>query len=285
MRCSRILIFGFWRGMMRYEISPFPMNNHLLDFKILNRSNLLCILDLEHLYPRGEDLINFDARWEKFFVSDSSNQEVFSRNGNIIIYPHKSWVPEKEDGRPSILFLFGNPAPHSVYKDVYFAYEGKGQEHRLWKVFRELGVIDLHGDDSEIKRKFLGLDYCSPFRLGFEVLYTFPSSASELNWSGVTGLEKLFGGRAIKLLLEVERQRLMSIIEKFLRKGGTIVAMQKDSYNALSRGTYKLQLAVQGQLISKYRENIKIIGTPPTRWLYTQKMKSLLQNLLKEPPC
>lgn len=142
-------------------------------------------------------------------------------------------------------------------KDVYFAYEGGGAEHRFWKVFRELGYIDLFGTDKDIKNKFLNLEYNSPFRLGFEVLYTFPSSASKPKWSGVMGLERLFGKQAIKQILIVE----------------------KDAYNTVSQNTYNLNLAVNGKLSSEYNGKIKIYGTPPTRWLYTNKMKNLLFSI------
>lgn len=109
---------------------------------------------------------SFDHRWQEFFASDITNPQVFTRKGNIICYLRKSWVPKKNDGRYSALILFGNPASHSVAKDVYFAYEGKGVEHRFWKVLRELGFIDLWGNDKDIKNKFLNLKYNSPFRLG-----------------------------------------------------------------------------------------------------------------------
>lgn len=253
----------------------------MLNFQVLSNSNLLCTLNLELLYPAEKDLRSFDHRWQEFFSSDLNNQYVFTRKGNTISYLHKSWVPEKNNGKYSTLFLFGNPAPHSVIKDVYFAFEGNGAEHRFWKVFRELGFIDLFGTDKNIKNKFLNLEYNSPFRLGFEVLYTFPSSASKPKWSGVMGLERLFGKQAIKQILIVERERLKPLIDRFLRNNGVIIAMQRDAYNAVSQNTYHLDLAVNSKLSSEYNGNIKIYGTPPTRWLHTKKMKDLLL-VLKE---
>lgn len=251
----------------------------MLNFQVLSNSNLLCTLNLELLYPAEKDLQSFDHRWQEFFASDLNNQYVFTRKENTINYPHKSWVLEKNNEKCSVLFLFGNPAPHSVMKDVYFAYEGGGAEHRFWKVFRELNFIDLFGTDKNIKNKFLNLKYNSPFRLGFEVLYTFPSSASKPKWSGVIGLERLFGKQAIKQILIVEKERLKPLINRFLGNNGVIIAMQKDAYNAVSQNTYNLNLAVNGKLSSKYNGNIKIYGTPPTRWLYTNKMKDLLLSI------
>lgn len=251
----------------------------MLNFQILSNSNLLCALNLELLYPAEKDLQSFDHRWQEFFASDLNNRHVFTRKGNIISYPHKFWVPEKDNGRYSLLILFGNPAPHSVMKDVYFAYEGNGVEHRFWKVFRELGFIDLFGNDKDVKNKFLSLEYNSPFRLGFEVLYTFPSTASKPKWSGVMGIERLFGKKAIEHILAFEKQRLKLVIDRFLGNGGAIIAMQKDAYNAFSNKEYNIKQAVSGRLISYYNDEVKIYGTPPTRWLYTDKMKNLLLKI------
>lgn len=251
----------------------------MLTFKKMGVGNYQCILDLKKLYPNNQDLLNFNSRWKDFYASDKTNLHIFTRKGDIISYPHKSWIPYLKDKKDPVLFLFGNPAPHSVYKDVYFAYEGKGTEHRFWKVFRELGFIDLSGTDINIKNKFLNLKYNSPFCLGFEVIYTFPSTASKPKWSGVVGLERLFGKMAISKILKIEKVRLKSIITSFLINGGVIIAMQKDAYNSVGNNKYNLNLAVNGKLVSNYNNKIKIFGTPPTRWLYTKKMKNLLLKI------
>lgn len=253
----------------------------MLNFKKAGIGNYLCTLNLKNLYPNNQDLLGFNNRWKDFYASDKTNSYLFTRKGNVITYPHKSWVPDKKDNRNPMLFLFGNPASHSVLKDVYFAYEGKETEHRFWKVLRELGFVNLIGTDINIKNKFLNLKYNSPFRLGFEVIYTFPSTASKPKWSGVIGLERLFGKKAISKILELEKIRLKSIIDSFLKNGGAIIAMQRDAYNSVGGNEYNLNLAVNNKLISNYNNQIKIYGTPPTRWLYTKKMKDLLLKIKK----
>lgn len=254
----------------------------MLNFKKTGIGNYVCTLNLKSLYPDNQDLYNFNKRWKDFYASDKINPRIIARGKNIITYPHKSWIPNKKDKRIPVLFLFGNPATHSIYKDVYFAYEGKGKEHRFWKVFRELGFVDLKGTDINIKNKFLNLKYDSPFRLGFEVIYTFPSTASKPKWSGVSGLERLFGKRTINKILEFEKARLRSTIDSFLKNGGVIIAMQKDAYNSVGNNKYNLNLAVNGKLVSDYNDQVKIYGTPPTRWLHTKKMKRLLLSIKNE---
>jgi hypothetical protein len=252
------------------------MNAALL-FEDQANGNIACTLNLDALYTPKE-LEAFNVRWAEFLNSDKNNALVLKRQGNIIIYPHKSWLPEEQNGRPSLMLLFGNPAPHSVLKDVYFAYEGRGAEHRFWKVLRELGFTDLVGNDSDIKTKFLNLDHAAPFRLGFEVIYTFPSSASKPKWSGVLGIQRLFGKRAMGVITVLEEKRIRACISYFLAKGGAIIALQKDAYNTISQNPYDLKLATEGKLNSFYND-IPIYGTPPTRWLYTTKMKDLLLSI------
>jgi hypothetical protein len=249
-----------------------------LSFEARGEGNIGCTIDLNALYLNTKELEAFNTRWVDFLASDPGHGEVLTRSGNIIMYPHKSWIPTTKNDKPAVVFLFGNPAPHSVVADVYFAYEGKGVEHRFWKVLRELGFVDLHGDDQDIKRRFLSLEYESPFRLGFEVIYTFPSSASKPKWSGVVGVERLFGRKAVATILELEKARLKVILRDFLLDGGVIVAMQKDAYNAVAQNSYNLKLAADGDLESLF-DGTKVYGTPPTRWLYTTKMKGVLVKI------
>lgn len=249
--------------------------------KEIHEGNVECVIDLETTYA-DEEMKKFNSRWEEFFASDKANASVIKRNGNTIIYTHKSWIPWKKDNRPSVLMLLGNPASHSVREDIYFSYEGNGSEHRFWKVFRELGYINISSNPKTMKQDFFNLKYESPFRLGLEVIYTFPSSASKPKWSGVTGLERLFGKKVMKLMFESEKKRVMPLIREFTKDGGAIIALQKDAYNAVAQNSYNLNQAVNIELKSELDSSIRIYGTPPTRWLYTKKMKELLRNIKAE---
>jgi len=91
-------------------------------------------LNLDEIYPSEKEKQQFKARWKSFYESDKFNPQVFKRVGNNLIYLSESWIPTKKDSRKSLLLLFGNPAPHSVVSRMYFAYEGKGKEHRVWRI-------------------------------------------------------------------------------------------------------------------------------------------------------
>lgn len=252
----------------------------MLNFKKISEYNYECTLNLEELYTPDE-LKTFNIKWNEFYISDDKNKYIFQKRDNEIIYPHKSWIPIKNNGKKTILILAGNPAPHSVWKDKYYSYEGKGKEHRFWKVFRELGFIDLNGNDPNLRSKFINLEYNSPFRIGMEAIFTFPSSASKPKWSGVMGLNNLFGKKALNKIYEIEKTRIEKLIQNFLKKDDLIIAMQKDAYNSISQNTYNIKQAREGNLKSKYH-NIEIIGTPPTRWLYTNTMRNLLNDIRNE---
>ena len=253
----------------------------MIKIKEIRKGNVECVIDLESVYADVE-IEKFNGRWEEFFASDEANASVFKRNGNTILYPHKSWIPRIKDKRPSVIMLFGNSASHSVREDIYFSYEGNGSEHRFWKVFRELGYINIISNPKTMKQDFFNLKYESPFRLGFEVLYTFPSTASKPKWSGVRGLERLFGKKVMKLMFESEKTRLLPLIKEFTKDGGAIIALQKDAYNSVAQNSYNLNQAWNFELKSVLDDSIRIYGTPPTRWLYTKKMKELLRNIKVE---
>ena len=247
-----------------------------------NREGIVeCVIDLERIYS-DEGLKKFNSRWAEFFESDDANASVFKRNGNTIIYHHKSWIPWKKDNKASVLMLFGNSASHSVREDIYFSYEGNGSEHRVWKVFRELGFINLSSNPKTMKQDFFNLMYESPFRLGFEVIYTFPSSASKPKWSGVAGLERLFGKKVMKFMLESEKTRVLPLLREFTKDGGAIIALQKDAYNSVAQNSYNQKQAMNFELKSGFDNSIKIYGTPPTRFIYSIKMKELLRNIKEE---
>lgn len=96
------------------------------------------------------------------------------------------------------------------------------------------------------------------------------------------GLQKLFGKKVFNILTQVEAARVKEIIDNFLENGGKIVCFQKDAYNALvdnAESKYDIHKAVNGELTHKINDQISLIGIPPTRWLYTAKMKSILKQI------
>jgi len=239
-----------------------------------------CTVNLDKVFDTTTERDKFEGKWDQFITSDEWNGRILTKHGNFIRYPHKSWLPQKDTDRTKLLIIGGNPAPHSVYEDIYFAFEVGGGEHRFWKVFRELGFIDLPFEPSKMKENFLQVKYESPFVVGLEAVFTFPSSASAPKWSGVQGIQKLFGTNAFLKLYRAELTRVHTFARDFFGSNtGAILAMQKHAYEAFATNPYAIKQAVTGDLASYFDQNIKIYGTPPTRWLYTQKMQAALKKV------
>lgn len=250
-------------------------------------------INLSEIYPDLSEREKFALRWKEFYNSDVNNHGILWKNGNILQYLSGTLVPTKKDNRPPLLLLFGNPAPHSVKAKMFFSSETNGREHRIWKVFREIGLLRLDTIEQQLgkdksnvntmrKFKLINLEYSSPFRVAIANFYSMPSTASAYPWAGVAGIKRLFGSKALQTITDFERKRIGKLINTFLKNKGIILAFQKDAYDNIklpNTQTYSLQLAFHGALQSRsvFNPYIKLIGVPPTRLLYSHQTKALLQ--------
>jgi len=252
--------------------------DELIVFRPKSPGQLECELDLEKLFSSDEDLQNFERNWKPFLASDRDNSELFLRRGGKLIYLTEQLIPDKTDERPPLLLILGNPASHSIKAGMFFSFESKGQEHRFWKdILRPAGIIDLAVDENLSiekrnkgrRERLLDLDYESPFRIGLAVYISMPSAASG-PWSGVDGIRKLFGKKAMKRLEAAERLRILEISGKFLGTKGAIAAFQKNAWEGLRSPDdppYRLDAARTGGLKGKLSgmPKIPLYCVPPTR--------------------
>jgi hypothetical protein len=255
-----------------------------------------CVQDLSMLYPSEIDRRSFEQKWDAFRSSDPDNPKIFTRIGNDkLTYLTESFIPILKDDRPPLLILLGNPASHSVKAGICFAYEGNYREHRFWRVMRETRILDfnLNGytDNNsweylaqERHTRLFSLQYNSPFRIGIDVFFSIPSTASTPKWSGVAGLQRLFGSQALRRIALTEEKRLARILERFLPNKGYILAFQKDAYEGLRSADdppYSLTQAKEGRLTGhcKFNTAVRVIGCPPTRLINSNQAKNLLLNI------
>ena len=99
---------------------------------------------------------------------------------------------------------------------------------------------------------------------------TLPSEASGSCWSGVAGIKRLLGAKAIKRVFDDERDRIVKIAEDFLSGGGAVATFQRDAWEALrchGDPKYALKYAKRGELRGTLigSRNIPLYGLPPTR--------------------
>jgi hypothetical protein len=255
------------------------MKETILSYQQKDAIKLLCELDLKKLLPTPKERNRFDNNWDEFLESDPCNKEIFKRKGNNLRYRSEQLIPSKSDKRPPLLLVFGNPASHSVKNGMFFSFEGNKKEHRFWKnILKPAGIFDLRKTDSSgtveelnesRKKRILELDYDSPFRIGLCVYISMPSGSSG-KWSGIAGVQKLVGAKALRRLEVEETRRVIKSTKKFLSPDGSAVTFQKNAWNGLKSDEdmpYSIEDARKGALRGTLKglPNIPLLGAPPTR--------------------
>jgi hypothetical protein len=161
---------------------------------------------------------------------------------------------------------------------MFFSFEGDKKEHRFWKhILKPAGVLNLPYDENlsvaelnnHRKKQLLELDYKSPFRIGLCVFISMPSAPSG-PWSGIAGVQKLIGAKAMRELEKEESLRIIECAKKFLKPKGVVVTFQKNAWNALRSDAnlkYKIGRAKEGQLKDHMKDlpDIPLLGVSPTR--------------------
>jgi len=241
-------------------------------------AHLDCEINLLELFPAEVERQKFDSKYESFFKSNADNLDIYKLNHDSLFYTTEQLIPAKTDERPPLLLIFGNPSTHSIKSGMFFSPKKDGKENRFWKhVLQRAGVLDLVFPDGLYTKdrtklrleRMLALHYDSPFRIGLCVYWSMPSSAGG-RWSGVAGIRKLIGKRAMERLERFERERIMEIIIRFLKSGGAVVTFQKDAWNGLRSfydPQYSIYLAKAGKLRGTVHglPHIPLFGVPPTR--------------------
>ena len=264
------------------------LNNAVLSSEVIGLGLEQFTLDLELLYENTKQIDSFNKRWEGFFNSDSSNKDIMKRERNKIIYLSESVISEVKDNRPPAVFVFGNPAPHSIKAGTPCASEGIGSEHRIWKVLKREGILDfnfVNSEDINHQRKHAlhSGNYVSPYRIGILQYFSMSSTPSAQPWAGVSGLVKLFGSKAIKVIEKYEIKRIQNIVNKFFgSNNGLIITFQKDAYNGLINqnadpySSSKIRNSTV-EVSSKFGDKIKVVCAPPTRLIYSKSTSRTLK--------
>jgi len=212
-----------------------------------------------------------------FLESDRYNEEVCRVDDTYIKYHTEELIPKARDNRLALLVLLGNPASHSIVAGMFFAFEGNNTEHRFWKtILKNSGIFDLSipgelspEEKNTIRRnQILESHYSSPFQIGLSVFHSMPSGASG-KWSGVAGILKLIGIKALRKLEHEEKKRVSNTIDNFVTKKGAVVAFQKNAWENMrtsSNPEYSKKIVNKVGLTGKVdNRDIHLICVPPTR--------------------
>ncbi len=272
------------------------MTESILSYQQEDSIKLLCEIDIKKLFPALKERDEFNKDWNGFLESDPCNKKIFERKGDLLKYQSEQLIPSKSDDRPPLLLILGNPASHSVKAGMFFALEKNKKEHHFWKgILENAGVLELNQSDSgktieelneSRKKQLLELNYESPFRIGLCVYISMPSASNGKSpWSGVAGIQKLLGIRALRRLEVEESRRVVECAKKFLSPNGIAVTFQKNAWNGLKSDSdisYSLKQANKGNLIGSLKgmSKIPLLGVPPTR--LSGPCSRVLQQLLNE---
>lgn len=254
------------------------------------------MLDLSKLYDTRRARDAFEDRWGQFVSATIDHECLFAKEGDQITYSTESFLPGETDSRQSVLLLLGNPASQSVRAGMCFAYEGSpGREHRFWSALRATGWLTFResayrtAEEKNAGRRaaLLSRNYESPFCLGLDVFFSFPSPASTPKWSGVAGLAALFGRKALAQIALAERVRISLVIRRHLNSSGAVVAFQKDAYEQLrdsSAPEYTSEGARSAQLVSLSAggAEVLLVCAPPTRLAHSSSFRSVLYTYARE---
>ena len=252
-------------------------SSKLLNFRQTDSIKLKCEIDLCHLFDTKEERERFEDRWDAFLKSDPYNPDILKKSGNRLHYLSEQLIPEKQDHRPPLLLILGNPASHSVASGMFFAFKGNGAENPFWRnILKASGILELSYDKNlpikklnEIRKtQLLKLAYGSPFRIGLCVFITFPSAPGP-PWGGVAGVHKLIGIKALRKLERAESARVFKLAKKFLNTKGAAIAFQKNAWNSLRSdkdAEYSIGAARAGKLKGnlKGHSSLTLFSVPPT---------------------
>jgi hypothetical protein len=248
-----------------------------IEWREIGDIKLECCIDLDDLLQSDSERNRFNSKWQDFHANNV-NRDIYRREANRLIYYSEQLIPKKRSRRIPILLVLGNPASHSVKSGMFFAHEGKGQDHRFWKsILKPLADLELKDlgkqDADRINRtrrlRMLNLDYDSLYRIGLCVMVTMPSAPGG-KWGGVQGIQRLLGRKAYEKVLEAESRRVTSIAKTFIENGGAVIAFQKDAWEALRcerSAAYSIKEAKAGNLRGRLIDapEIPLYGVPPTR--------------------
>ena len=253
-------------------------------------------LDTKKLYPNYEEHRQFEDRLREFRKIDTIS-EIVEYDDGLLSYLTESIIPTKQDSRPPLLLLFGNPAPDSIIKKCFFAGEKRRKEHRFWPALAEADYFSFKNTGKDINvartKALFNLNYRSKFRIGLAVFYSMPSPASDLKWSGVAGLKKLFRAKAFKEITSCEKKRVEGIIKEFIGDDtrGAVIAFQKNAYLGVKDDNSQESLVVEeGKwCVVKARcssRGVRLFRMPPTMYMnalwYVKFLRQVIDDILGE---
>lgn len=269
------------------------MNNQLIKYSTTeNPGQLKCTITIDKLFETKNERDRFFMKLDSFLDSDKYNRKVYRVNKTHITYHTEELIPAIRNDKPALLLVLGNPASHSIDAGMFFAFEANNTEHRFWRtILNNAGILNMSIPDDKSpdekntirRKKILESNYSSPFQIGLSVFLSMPSGASN-DWSGVAGIHKLIGIKALRRLENEEKKRLLKTIDNFVTQNGAVVVFQKNAWQNMKAPTdqdYAREIVNKKGLTGTVdTRNIELICVPPTR--ISGSCSRILSNLTRK---
>ena len=224
---------------MGKKIMKFSNINDYGQFKVTINLNV-CSRQKQFKFKTFEEAIKKIKGKDKHFVN-----EVCNLNGKVLTYKSETLLPRPKScclNKNKVLFVFGNPATHSVKNRMFFFSKTNGHRHQIWGKLENAGLLDnikLSNRKKEAEnRKLIILNGGTKkkFIIGLTVFYSFPTPVDTVDAKTISkycdakGVEKIFEP-IISQINEEEYERIKSYC---FSKGAILVFTNKNSFTYVS---------------------------------------------------
>lgn len=165
---------------------------------------------------------------------------VSSLKDGVLKYRSETLFPEDVDtDKQKLLFVFGNPANHSIINGMFFFSKQNGDRHQLWGKLADAGVVKsvncleniplvARRKEANRRREMLWDGTSSDqYLVGLTTFYSFPTSAE----GGVKRVGQLFA----PIINEINKKETERILKYSFTEGARLIFVQKSSYCAFQR--------------------------------------------------
>lgn len=186
---------------------------------------------------KGGNLNGFEEQLAILCQRDQNFANICTFKKGILKYKSETLFPDsKNKVKQKILFVFGNPASHSVVNGMFFFSRKDGRRHSMWGKLAKADVIKEVINNSPIlttarkkeakkRRKMISAGGSADnYLVGMTTFYSFPSSVNE----GVKEVTQLFK----PVLEEINAMEIKRILSYSFTSEAKLVFVQKSTHDA-----------------------------------------------------
>lgn len=216
-------------------------------FSQIDKGQYEVTIDLNGLMDKCQ-MCCFKKKLEELYKYENEYAFVSSiNNRGILRYKSETLIPEeKSDKRQKLLFVFGNPANHSIIQGMFFFSNKDGTKHRIWSKLDDASVIkqisshkdipiDARKEEAEDRKTIiLNGNQSQYYLVGMTTFYSFPTSAD----GGVKKVEDLFD----RILQKMQKNETDRIEGYSFTNDSKLIFVQQSSYDAFKNCCHTINI-------------------------------------------